>query len=105
MLELGNTSVELHRELAVPLVRADIDLVYACGPDMRALFDALPADQQGLYAPSSDGLITLLSEAIQSGDVVMVKGSNGSRMKPVVEALKALGDDNSASIRRNRGEA
>ncbi|MGV8996697.1 MAG: UDP-N-acetylmuramoylalanyl-D-glutamyl-2,6-diaminopimelate--D-alanyl-D-alanine ligase [Parvibaculaceae bacterium] len=105
MLELGATSVELHRELSVPLVRADIDLVFACGPDMRALFDALPADQQGLYAPSSDGLITLLSEAIQSGDVVMVKGSNGSRMKPVVEALKALGDDDSASIRRNRGEA
>lgn len=105
MLELGATSVELHRELAVPLARADIDTVYACGPDMRALFDALPADQQGHYAPTSDGLITPLSEFIQSGDVVMVKGSNGSRMKPIVEALKALGDDDAASLRRNRGEA
>lgn len=105
MLELGATSVALHRELAVPLMRADIDLVYACGPDMRALFEALPADQQGLYAATSDGLITPLSEAIQNGDVVMVKGSNGSRMKPIVEALKALGEDDSASIRRNRGEA
>jgi UDP-N-acetylmuramoyl-tripeptide--D-alanyl-D-alanine ligase len=105
MLELGDASIELHRELAVPLARADIDLVYACGPHMRALFDALPADRRGFYAETSDGLITPLSDAIQSGDVVMVKGSNGSRMKPIVAALQALGDDDAASIRRNRGEA
>ena len=105
MLELGDISAELHRELAVPLSRAEIDLVYACGPHMRALFDALPADRQGFYAETSDGLIAPLSEAIQSGDVVMVKGSNGSRMKPIVEALQALGEDDTASIRRNRGEA
>tara|TARA_R110002110_G_scaffold28353_12_gene101957 strand:+ start:523 stop:1959 length:1437 start_codon:yes stop_codon:yes gene_type:complete len=104
MLELGNSSVELHRELAVPLARADIDLVYACGPDMRALWQALPDDRRGVYAASSDELILPLSEAVQNGDVVMVKGSNGSRMKPVVEALIALGDDDAASIRRNRGE-
>lgn len=105
MLELGDSSIELHRELAVPLSRAEIDLVYACGPHMRALFDALPADRQGFYAETSDGLIEPLSDAIQSGDVVMVKGSNGTRMKPIVEALQALGEDDTASIRRNRGEA
>ena len=104
MLELGESSVELHRELAVPLSRAEIDLVYACGPHMRALFDALPEDRRGFYAQTSDELISPLSEAIQSGDVVMVKGSNGSRMKPIVEALQALGEDDTASIRRNRGE-
>lgn len=105
MLELGATAQELHRELAVPLARADIDLVYACGPDMRALWDALPDDRRGFYAATSDELIVPLSDAVQGGDVIMVKGSNGSRMKPVVEALMALGDDDAASIRRNRGEA
>jgi UDP-N-acetylmuramoyl-tripeptide--D-alanyl-D-alanine ligase len=105
MLELGLTSIELHRELAVPLARADIDLVYACGPHMRELFNALPSYRQGLYAETSEGLIAPHAAAIQSGDVVMVKGSNGSRMKPIVEALLALGDDDSESIRRNRGEA
>ncbi|HEY4344635.1 MAG TPA: UDP-N-acetylmuramoylalanyl-D-glutamyl-2,6-diaminopimelate--D-alanyl-D-alanine ligase [Parvibaculum sp.] len=105
MLELGDTSIALHRELAGPLARADIDLVYACGPHMRELFKALPSDRQGLYVDTSEGLITPLAEAIQDGDVVMVKGSNGSRMKPIVEALLALGDDDSESIRRNRGEA
>jgi UDP-N-acetylmuramoyl-tripeptide--D-alanyl-D-alanine ligase len=105
MLELGPTSIALHRELAAPLARADIDLVYACGPHMHELFKALPSDRQGFYSETSEGLITPLSEAVQEGDVVMVKGSNGSRMKLIVEALLALGDDDSESIRRNRGEA
>jgi len=105
MLELGPEAAALHREVAVPLARADIDLVFACGPLMRGLYDALPADRQGAYAETSDALIGPLLEAIQSGDVVMVKGSNGSRMRPVVDALLALGEDDSESIRRNRGEA
>lgn len=105
MLELGPNSIALHREMAQPLAQAEIDLVFACGPHMRELFKVLPADRQGFYAETSDGLMTPLAEAIQEGDVVMVKGSNGSRMKPVVEMLLALGDDDSESIRRNRGEA
>ncbi|MDR3498158.1 MAG: UDP-N-acetylmuramoylalanyl-D-glutamyl-2,6-diaminopimelate--D-alanyl-D-alanine ligase [Parvibaculum sp.] len=105
MLELGPNSIALHREMAQPLAQAEIDLVFACGPHMRELFKALPADRQGFYAETSAGLMTPLAEAIQEGDVVMVKGSNGSRMKPVVEMLLALGDDDSESIRRNRGEA
>jgi UDP-N-acetylmuramoyl-tripeptide--D-alanyl-D-alanine ligase len=105
MLELGPNAIALHRELAAPLAQAEVDLVFACGPLMRELFDALPVDRQGFYAETSDGLMTPLLEAIHDGDVLMVKGSNGSRMKPVVEALLALGEDDSESIRRNRGEA
>lgn len=105
MLELGAESIALHRELTIPLARADIDLVFACGPHMRELYKALPADRQGMYAETSAGLIAPLIETIHDGDVVMVKGSNGSRMAPVVEALLALSDDDSESIRRNRGEA
>lgn len=105
MLELGEESVALHRALSIPLAHADIDLVFASGPDMRALFGALPADRQGAYSEKSSGLIAPLVEALHDGDVVMVKGSNGSRMGLVVEALLALGEDDSESIRRNRGEA
>ena len=105
MLELGDESIALHRELAIPLARADIDLVFASGPDMRELFKALPPDRQGAYAETSSGLLASLVETIQEGDVVMVKGSNGSKMGLVVEALLALGEDDSESIRRNRGEA
>ncbi|MCF8470932.1 MAG: UDP-N-acetylmuramoylalanyl-D-glutamyl-2,6-diaminopimelate--D-alanyl-D-alanine ligase [Parvibaculum sp.] len=103
MLEIGATSIEMHRGLAASIKAAGIDLVFACGPHMRELFKALPATAQGIYAENSTELEPALREAVRPGDIVMVKGSLGSRMGPVVEMLKGLGDEDGASIRRNRG--
>ncbi len=70
---------------------------------MRELFKALPQSLQGAYAETSDELGEALREAVEPGDVVMVKGSLGSRMGPLVDMLRGLGDDEGESIRRNRG--
>jgi UDP-N-acetylmuramoyl-tripeptide--D-alanyl-D-alanine ligase len=104
MLELGEDSIAMHRGLAAPIKASGTDLVFACGPHMRELFKALPAARQGAYAETSAELGDLLREAVEPGDVVMVKGSLGSRMGPLVEMLLGLGDDEGESIRRNRGE-
>lgn len=103
MLEIGATSIEMHRGLVASIKVAGIDLVFACGPHMRELFKALPESAQGTYAENSTELEPVLREAVRPGDIVMVKGSLGSRMGPVVEMLKGLGDEDGASIRRNRG--
>ncbi len=89
MLELGPEAGSLHAGLLEPVVDNDIDLVFAAGPLMRGLYQTLPADRRGAYAEASDGLAPLLCDAIQPGDVVMVKGSLGSKMGRVVAALKA----------------
>ncbi|OYU49516.1 MAG: UDP-N-acetylmuramoylalanyl-D-glutamyl-2, 6-diaminopimelate--D-alanyl-D-alanine ligase [Rhizobiales bacterium PAR1] len=89
MLELGAEAAKLHAGLAEPVVENDIDLVFASGPLMRSLYQALPADRRGAYAEASDGLAPLLCDAVQPGDVVMIKGSLGSKMARVVGALKA----------------
>jgi UDP-N-acetylmuramoyl-tripeptide--D-alanyl-D-alanine ligase len=88
MLELGGTSVDLHRGLAEPIAAARIDLVFSCGPDMRALHEALPEDRRGVWAPDSASLKAALFEALKAGDTIMIKGSLGSRMGLIVEALK-----------------
>ncbi len=103
MLEIGETSIAMHRGLADAVREAGIDLVFACGPHMRELYKALPAAAQGAYAETSAELGPLLRDAVEPGDVVMVKGSLGSRMGPLVELLRGLGDDDGESIRRNRG--
>ncbi|ABS64026.1 UDP-N-acetylmuramoylalanyl-D-glutamyl-2,6-diaminopimelate--D-alanyl-D-alanyl ligase [Parvibaculum lavamentivorans DS-1] len=103
MLEIGETSIEMHRGLADAVREAGIDLVFACGPHMRELYKALPAAAQGAYAETSAELGPLLRDAVEPGDVVMVKGSLGSRMGPLVDLLRGLGDDEGESIRRNRG--
>jgi UDP-N-acetylmuramoyl-tripeptide--D-alanyl-D-alanine ligase len=55
---------------------------------MRSLFEALPSNRKGAYAKTSEELAGSLIEAVGPGDVIMVKGSLGSRMAPLVEALK-----------------
>lgn len=103
MLEIGETSIAMHRGLADAVREVGIDLVFACGPHMRELYKALPAAAQGAYAETSAELGPLLRDAVEPGDVVMVKGSLGSRMGPLVDLLRGLGDDEGESIRRNRG--
>ncbi|MBY0611478.1 MAG: UDP-N-acetylmuramoylalanyl-D-glutamyl-2,6-diaminopimelate--D-alanyl-D-alanine ligase [Beijerinckiaceae bacterium] len=88
MLELGPQAEMLHRNLLEPLKSSGIDLVFACGPLMKALFDALPAALQGGYALNSEALEQSVSSQVQPGDVVMVKGSNGSKMGLIVKSLK-----------------
>lgn len=89
MLELGPSEGEMHAALAEPVSAAGIDLIFACGPLMRNLYDALPTGHRGAYAAASAGLEPLLLDAIRAGDVITVKGSLGSRMGPLVKALIA----------------
>jgi UDP-N-acetylmuramoyl-tripeptide--D-alanyl-D-alanine ligase len=89
MLELGAASPDLHRGLAEAIEAARIDLVFASGPLMRNLFEALPVSRRGGVADTAADLIEPLTRNLRSGDAVMVKGSNGSRMGRIVEVLKA----------------
>jgi UDP-N-acetylmuramoyl-tripeptide--D-alanyl-D-alanine ligase len=88
MLELGPRGRDLHRELAEAVLTNEVDLVFCCGPLMRGLWEALPSGRQGSYAEASTALEPQVLAAIQPGDAVMVKGSLGSRMAPIVKALQ-----------------
>ena len=57
---------------------------------MRALWQALPAGRRGGYAGDSAALEAQVLSAIRASDAVMVKGSLGSRMAPIVKALQRL---------------
>ncbi|WP_370152600.1 UDP-N-acetylmuramoylalanyl-D-glutamyl-2,6-diaminopimelate--D-alanyl-D-alanine ligase [Ferrovibrio sp.] len=87
MLELGPEAEAAHAGLAADLQREGIDQVFAAGPLMRALYDALPAAMRGHHAANSLELVQPLRRAIRSGDVLLVKGSLGSRMGRIVEDL------------------
>jgi UDP-N-acetylmuramoyl-tripeptide--D-alanyl-D-alanine ligase len=90
MLELGPKGKSLHRGLAMPIAANAIDLVFCCGPLMRSLWQALPAGRRGGYAVDSAALEAQVVPAIRAGDAVMVKGSLGSRMAPIVKALQRV---------------
>ncbi len=86
MRELGGESVALHEGLATPLVESGVDTVLAAG-DMRAVLDRIPARMRGATAETGEALADTAAAAVGPGDVVMVKGSNASRMDVVVARL------------------
>ncbi len=88
MLELGGKGAAHHRALLKPIVDNAVDLVFCCGPLMRRLWQALPPSRRGFYAEDAAALERQVVAALRAGDVVMVKGSLGSRMGPIVKALQ-----------------
>ena len=88
MLELGPTGPALHGGLLEAVRANHIDLVYCCGPLMRNLWDALSTGKRGGYAESAAALEAQAVAAIRAGDAIMVKGSLGSKMKTIVNALE-----------------
>jgi UDP-N-acetylmuramoyl-tripeptide--D-alanyl-D-alanine ligase len=89
MLELGENAPALHRGLHDAISAAGANLVFLCGPQMRALWGVLPEHVRGGYAENSAALAPQLIAALRADDVVLVKGSFGSRMSVIIDALKA----------------
>lgn len=90
MRELGENAQKFHADLAGSVCAENIDLVYACGDLSKALFEAIPAQKRGLHKESSEKLAVHLPRIVQSGDVIMVKGSLSMKMKLIVDSLKGL---------------
>ncbi len=88
MLELGADGARLHAELASAVTAANVDSVYCSGPLMHALWEALPSQLRGGYAETAAALEPAVIEALHAGDAMMVKGSLGSKMGPIVKALQ-----------------
>jgi UDP-N-acetylmuramoyl-tripeptide--D-alanyl-D-alanine ligase len=91
MLELGRDEADLHRGLADHPAMAVIARVDCVGPRMRVLYEALPAEQRGRWVETAEELVDEAHRLIDAGDVVLVKGSKGSRVSLVVDALRKLG--------------
>ncbi|HPG88273.1 MAG TPA: UDP-N-acetylmuramoyl-tripeptide--D-alanyl-D-alanine ligase, partial [Hyphomicrobium sp.] len=89
MLELGPAAARLHRDLFDAVDEAGIDLMFACGPHMKGLYDAAPSAMKGGYAETAAELSPLVLAHVQAGDVIMVKASNGTKLGALVAALKA----------------
>jgi UDP-N-acetylmuramoyl-tripeptide--D-alanyl-D-alanine ligase len=93
MLELGPESASLHANLAGAIDDARADLVFLNGASMAALWEKIPASRRGAYGATSSEIAGALVDALADGDAVLVKGSFGSKMAVIVDALKARAGD------------
>jgi UDP-N-acetylmuramoyl-tripeptide--D-alanyl-D-alanine ligase len=94
MRELGEEADAYHAGLADAVAASGAAQVFLCGPHMQALWRLLAPAQRGVHRPDSASLAGEVAGALRAGDVIAVKGSLGSKMKTVVDAIvKASGGD------------
>jgi UDP-N-acetylmuramoyl-tripeptide--D-alanyl-D-alanine ligase len=89
MRELGDHADDLHAGLADAVAASGATQVFLCGPHMKALWQRLAAAQKGVHRPDSAALAAEVASALRAGDVIAIKGSLGSKMKNVVDAVLA----------------
>ncbi|OCX66036.1 UDP-N-acetylmuramoyl-tripeptide--D-alanyl-D-alanine ligase [Thioclava sp. SK-1] len=90
MLELGPDEQALHAEIALHPALETVHTVHMVGPRMQALRDALPYEKRGEWVADAAELIPRVRHLVDAGDVVLVKGSKGSKVSTIVTALKKL---------------
>ncbi len=101
MLELGSDAPAMHAGLAGLLTANGVDLLFTCGSLMRHLADAVAPAMRGDHAADARALAPLVAAAVQPGDLVLVKGSLGSRMAEVITALDGLARPAAGTSERN----
>jgi UDP-N-acetylmuramoyl-tripeptide--D-alanyl-D-alanine ligase len=87
MLELGETSDSLHRQVGRYAAERSIDLVIGVHGSARALADAAGADARFFEGPAEAG--AFLRSIARPGDAILFKGSRGVRIELALERLLA----------------
>ena len=88
MLELGPDAPQFHAGLAEPLVAAGVSTVYAAGELVESLWAALPSHMRGAIGLAAGDILPQVMDGLRDGDIVMVKGSNASKVGEIVDALR-----------------
>ena len=91
MKELGPEGPGMHAALADLEAVATIDIIHCIGPLMRHLHKALPAHKQGLWTETAAEMEARVARRLDSGDVVLVKGSLSMKLALIVDVIRKMG--------------
>ncbi len=91
MLELGDFSKEIHKEIGEYVNELDIDLV-AYGKDALYIYERTKSKKDSVYFFSDkDEVVELLREIYKHYDTVLIKGSRGMKMEEIFYKLSGGG--------------
>jgi UDP-N-acetylmuramoyl-tripeptide--D-alanyl-D-alanine ligase len=91
MKELGDDAIALHAGLAHLEATQKLDVVHCIGPLMKALHALLPEHQRGDWTETSAEMLEGLRGHLDSGDVVLAKGSLSMDLGAIVDAIRKMG--------------
>lgn len=98
MLELGEMSHLYHREIGRFLKKNGVHSVFACGSAMSFCYEELLPNQKGLWAKTPEELKKPLLKQLQPEDIILIKGSYGSRISILVDEVRKFLDNQSFKI-------
>lgn len=94
MFELGDFSEKLHKEVGTEIYKNKIDKLYLIGNYSK--FIGEEAEKEGykkeniFYFENKDELFNNLKNNLKSGDVILIKASNGMKLFEIAEKLKNI---------------
>ncbi|MGJ5618546.1 UDP-N-acetylmuramoyl-tripeptide--D-alanyl-D-alanine ligase [Sulfitobacter sp. MF3-043] len=91
MKELGPDEIAHHAGLAHLDHMKALDVVHCVGPLMKSLYALLPEHQRGDWYATAEEMLVGLRERLDSGDVVLAKGSLSMKLGLVVDAIRKMG--------------
>lgn len=90
MLELGEDEIAMHAGLIELPHFAAADVVHCVGPLMRHLWEKIPPEHQGEWCESAEDMAAMAHRLVDAGDVLLVKGSKGSKVSRVVDVVRKM---------------
>ncbi len=91
--ELGETSPQLHTDLAPHVLHAGIDVLFTVGRDLEGIWTALPEKMPGRHSEDPERIARAVVKEVRAGDIVWVKGSRRSaaNLEKILSAIKGAG--------------
>lgn len=87
MLELGSYSEKGHTDVGIHAAKEGVNLLVTVGKEARFINKGYGISENSFHFTSNEDASEFLFNNIQSGDVILVKGSRGMHMEKIVEDL------------------
>ncbi len=87
ILELGEFSKEIHREIGKFLNETEIDIVITAGKEAKYINEEL-IDIENVHFENATQILENLDSIVQEGDAILVKASNGMRFDNIANKLR-----------------
>jgi UDP-N-acetylmuramoyl-tripeptide--D-alanyl-D-alanine ligase len=88
MLELGEAAPAMHREIGDLIAKLPVQAVFAYGPEMKHLVQAIGESRWAEHFDDKSRLGDEVHRSVRAGDVILVKGSRGMAMEEVLDGLE-----------------
>jgi UDP-N-acetylmuramoyl-tripeptide--D-alanyl-D-alanine ligase len=86
--EMGEHSAAYHAALATPVIDARVEAAILVGEAMAPLAEALEGRVDFVHVADAAAALAATRDILASGDVILVKGSNGVGLSRVIAGLR-----------------